>query len=276
MANDRRVVADVPSSQLEFVVAAMEFDGAQVTRQKQASGLWTVTGTFPDQASAAVAEVEEAPAADATFSRDVDTLARTLWGEARGGSPLGMKAVAAVVVNRLHRNKPDRFGASIAEVCLKPRQFSCWNADDTNLPKLKQVTPADRRFAKCLVIAERAVRGELPDPTGGCDHYHTTRARRTGPAASRTCAGSTIICSTTTSRSAAAPRRHASPACRTPGAFSDVNAAPAASTSRIGRGVLLHRAAQRRLLGAVARVVDRGPTRRRWGCRPMACSRCSR
>ena len=43
-----------------------------------------------------------------------------------------------------------------------------------------------------------------------------------------------------------------------------------------GRGVLLHQAVQRGLLGAVALVVDRGTIGRPLGCRPMACTKSSR
>ena len=38
------------------------------------------------------------------------------------------------------------------------------------------------------------------------------------------------------------------------------------------RGVLPQGAVQRGLFGAVALVVDRGPSGARWGCRPMACA----
>ncbi|MEF7613183.1 cell wall hydrolase, partial [Aquincola sp. MAHUQ-54] len=112
-----------------------------------------------------------APGADA--DHHVEVLARTIWGEARGGSRLGMEAVAACVLNRLRRKQPGRFGASVAEVCLKPLQFSCWNEGDPNLPKLKAVDERDERFRLCLEIARRAVAGTLADPVSGSDHYHT-------------------------------------------------------------------------------------------------------
>jgi hypothetical protein len=117
--------------------------------------------------------VPTAPAAAGSRSHDVDILARTMWGEARGGSDLGLEAVAAVVLNRLRRNSPARFGGTIAEVCQKPRQFSCWNVGDPNRPKMERVDETDARFRACLAIAERAARGELADPTLGSDHYHT-------------------------------------------------------------------------------------------------------
>lgn len=102
----------------------------------------------------------------------IDTLARTLWGEARGEPELGRLGVAWVVLNRLH-HKPARFGRSIAEVCRKPKQFSCWNPGDPNLPKLLTVEGSDRVFAACLELARQCASGtQPPDPTGGADHYH--------------------------------------------------------------------------------------------------------
>lgn len=99
-----------------------------------------------------------------------DVLARTLWGEARNQSDGGMKAVACVVLNRV--KDPGWWGHDIPSVCLKPSQFSCWNKDDPNLPKLEAVTAADPVFTKCLQIAHLAVGGALIDITGGSTHYY--------------------------------------------------------------------------------------------------------
>jgi len=113
-------------------------------------------------------------------SRDqaVDTLARTLWGEARGEPAGGLAAVAHTVVNRALLGAAQRkyrwWGSSIVEVCRKPQQYSCWNDDDPNCAKLKQVTAADADFRRCLAVAAQAVDGTLgADPTGGATHYHT-------------------------------------------------------------------------------------------------------
>lgn len=113
-------------------------------------------------------EPHEAAAAAAT---DADVLARTVWGEARGEPRAGREAVAAVVVNRVAAGRR-AWGLSVAAACLAPRQFSCWNADDPNRPKLLAVGPADRAFAECLAVARLALAGRLPDPTGGATHYH--------------------------------------------------------------------------------------------------------
>ena len=101
---------------------------------------------------------------------DTDTLARTLYGEARGcGSP-GMSHVASVILNRAAH--PSWWGHSIVSVCVQPWQFSCRNPGDPNLPKLMAVTAADPAFAVALDIASRAVAGQLSDGTGGADSYY--------------------------------------------------------------------------------------------------------
>lgn len=106
---------------------------------------------------------------------EVDILARTLWGEARGEGAAGMEAVAAVVMNRvaLARIRGRMWwGDSVAEVCRKPWQFSCWNERDPNRAKLLAVSSTDPVFALALRIARRAAAGGLADPTRGATHYH--------------------------------------------------------------------------------------------------------
>lgn len=106
----------------------------------------------------------------------VDIVARTLWGEARGESVKGKEAVAAVIINRVRhaQAKGGRYwwGADAVQICLKPWQFSCWNATDPNRAKLDRVSMEDRSFRVCVRIARRALAGVLDDPTGGATHYH--------------------------------------------------------------------------------------------------------
>ena len=108
--------------------------------------------------------------ADVPRDTALDTLARTIYGEARSEGIAGMTAVAAVIVNRA--NHPRWWGHDISNVCTTPWQFSCWNANDPNLPKLEAVTDADPAFAPALDIAARAVGGLLPDPTNGATSYY--------------------------------------------------------------------------------------------------------
>lgn len=102
---------------------------------------------------------------------DQDILARTIWGEARGDGSRGMQAVANVVMNRVR--KGGWWGATVKAVCLKPYQFSCWNAGDPNQEKLLAVTTDDPSFVTALEIAGQAIAGTLPDITNGATHYHT-------------------------------------------------------------------------------------------------------
>ncbi|MEQ8667031.1 MAG: cell wall hydrolase [Rhodospirillales bacterium] len=132
------------------------------------------------------------PASEAR-RREIDILARTIWGEARGERVRGKEAVAAVVLNRVRRaQKRGRYwwGNDIESVCKRAFQFSAWNPGDPNRNKLLRVTPANRDFQSCLRIARRAVHGSLDDPTGGATHYH---ARSVNPVWARGRAASAEI-----------------------------------------------------------------------------------
>lgn len=102
-----------------------------------------------------------------------DTLARTIYGEARGEGAAGMQAIANVVLNRV--TKPRWWGNDIETVCLKPWQFSCWNANDPNVSVIKAVDQTDPIFSQCLSIAAQAANGELEDNTGGATSYYDRR-----------------------------------------------------------------------------------------------------
>lgn len=106
---------------------------------------------------------------------EVDTIARTIWGEARGEGTTGMQAVACVILNRLNiasRHKKYWWGNSIIEICQKPYQFSAWNKSDPNFRKLLAVDTDDIHFATAKRIARRAVYHKIDDPTSGATHYH--------------------------------------------------------------------------------------------------------
>ena len=100
----------------------------------------------------------------------VDIVARTIWGEARGEGVTGMQAVANVIMNRVDRG--GWYGLTPGEVCKKPRQFSCWNVGDPNYKPMLSVTDSDKEFRQALELSEKAVSGQLPDITGGATEYH--------------------------------------------------------------------------------------------------------
>lgn len=119
---------------------------------------------------------------------DLDALARTLWGEARGEPRPGRVAVAWVIRNRAQRTNLPFFAGpllgragAVQRVCHAPWQFSCWNKGDPNRAQILALTPAqlagERAVAVEVLETERT--GEASsgtsqsDPTRSADHYHT-------------------------------------------------------------------------------------------------------
>lgn len=110
------------------------------------------------------------------MTNDIETLARTIYGEARGESISGQEAVASVIMNRVAFSKRKGrywWGNTIAEVCRHPWQFSCWNPDDANFRIINKVADNDLIFCICKRIAQRAVSGLVEDKTVNATHYHT-------------------------------------------------------------------------------------------------------
>lgn len=106
---------------------------------------------------------------------EIDVLARTIYGEARGEPVRGKEAVASVILNRVRRAKRRGgywWGDDLEEVCRKPWQFSCWNENDPNFEKILKVGGKNTVFQTCKRVARRAIGGALKDPTDGATHYH--------------------------------------------------------------------------------------------------------
>jgi hypothetical protein len=123
---------------------------------------------------------------------DTDILVATLTihGEARGCTQAGRTAVAHTIINRARAaswwGKGVRPYAdhSLAAVCLKPQQFSCWNTNDPNA-KLLTTLRAEYRQAiqdhtcrAALKALIDALDGFAPDETFGCTHYLTSGLHR--------------------------------------------------------------------------------------------------
>lgn len=108
---------------------------------------------------------------------DVEILARTIYGEARGeySGRVGIAALIAVgnvVMNRL--NARCWYGSTIQEICQKPMQFSCWNRDDPNRSILMQESIDDPILTICREVATNVSRNQWPDMTKGSNHYHAS------------------------------------------------------------------------------------------------------
>jgi len=122
--------------------------------------------------------------------RNLEILARTVYGEARGEPELGRVAVAFVPCNRaelaarfveMHGRRHPLYGdGTVASACLARWQFSCWNPNDPNRPKLEALDLSTAAAAPSLEAATVAIRRAEPDPTGGATHYHTAMAPRDG------------------------------------------------------------------------------------------------
>ncbi|MCW6036369.1 cell wall hydrolase [Spirulina subsalsa FACHB-351] len=107
---------------------------------------------------------------------DLDIMARTIFGEARGESELGQIGVGWVIMNRV--GKKTWYGRTVGEVCLKPWQFSCWNSNDVNHSIIKSVEESNPVFKQCRESAEKVLTASVPDPTGGATHYHANSIAR--------------------------------------------------------------------------------------------------
>lgn len=109
---------------------------------------------------------------------DLQLLAMALFGEARGVPAKTRQAIGHVIINRaLH---PGWWGRTLKEVILKPRQFSCFNPEDPNFPKLREPLKYeapevwDRCCRDALAVSKRLQQADLPDPVRGANHYYDT------------------------------------------------------------------------------------------------------
>lgn len=120
---------------------------------------------------------------------DREYIGLTLYGEARGESLEGKVAVANVLKNRVQSG---RWGKNYEAVTLAPKQFSCWNGNDPNLPKLRAladalsdgITPSDPALGACLWVADGLLGGHLPNPVQDATHYFAV-SMKDAPAWSR-------------------------------------------------------------------------------------------
>jgi len=110
------------------------------------------------------------PPADTDELTTQEILAKTCWGENRGGGGKGMTSVANVVMNRVNSGIT-WWGNDIRSVCLHPYQFSCWLPSDPNRAKLLAVTDSNQAYQEAMSIASRAICGSLADLTDGATSY---------------------------------------------------------------------------------------------------------
>ena len=107
---------------------------------------------------------------------DSEVMFLTIVGEARGEPVEGQIAVAMVIINRAKNRQQ-----TIKDVCLAPKQFSCWNVMDANRRKLEALATEMMRgsydfpqYKQIQWVVEGAIGKKLKDNTSGRDHYMTT------------------------------------------------------------------------------------------------------
>jgi spore germination cell wall hydrolase CwlJ-like protein len=103
-------------------------------------------------------------------SWDYQVAARTVWAEARGEPDNGERAVAHVLWNRL---KDGRFGSTLAGVCTKPLQFSCWNHNDPQRIRMTTLEENGPELAPFLEHVRQAWLAPQNDPTNGALFYYS-------------------------------------------------------------------------------------------------------
>lgn len=112
------------------------------------------------------------------LNNGLEVLTATIWGEARGESLLGQQGVAATVLNRAAyakaHHRPQFGNGTICSACLAPWQYSSWNKNDANYPKIITLDITNPAVSQVLGVAQSAIAGTLIDPTKGATFYKVT------------------------------------------------------------------------------------------------------
>lgn len=113
---------------------------------------------------------------------DVQAVAVTVFGEARGADVIGRVAVAWSIRNRL-LDRRHRYGADWKGVCLRPKQYSCWMSAGGAANFAAVLAFAEQLLlgapvglpsaaSECVWVAEGVLHGRVLDPTRGSTHYY--------------------------------------------------------------------------------------------------------
>jgi len=101
--------------------------------------------------------------ANFTTSKAEEIIAITILAEARGEGEAGMYAVAAVIAQRANDKK-----ITPEQVCLKRKQFSCWN--NKSVKDLKHLLKVDQ--AKYALLLARNIKLLSREFVSFANHYH--------------------------------------------------------------------------------------------------------
>jgi len=104
--------------------------------------------------------------------RELDLMARTIYGEASGKNPRGQAAVGHVILNR---TAAEGYPGDVAGVVLQRSQFEPWSTRAAELMSLPRNSQAYRDARQ---TAEDVAAGLVPDFTGGATHFVAPVAQR--------------------------------------------------------------------------------------------------
>ena len=104
--------------------------------------------------------------AEPTLTTEQQVIALTLLAEARGEGTEGMEAVAMVIKQRMVNRKQ-----TASQVCLAPKQFSCWNGKTSDDLRHLWKSPA----APDAIEVVRRFRKLDAASIGHADHYCTVK-----------------------------------------------------------------------------------------------------
>lgn len=91
-----------------------------------------------------------------------------------------IKGIANVMKNRL--SKPGRFGANMYNVLLAPMQFSGVGSPEFTKAKTGNMNDEEQKIYKRIIaLGSSVLRGDIPDITGGADHYYNPERTRITP-----------------------------------------------------------------------------------------------
>ncbi|MDR1390997.1 MAG: cell wall hydrolase [Holosporales bacterium] len=111
------------------------------------------------------------------MDRDMEIMAKTIYGEARGECVEKKATLASfaplIAIGNVIMNRSKESSTSIASVCLAPKQFSCWNENDPNRKVIERVTLKDPIFTRCFIVGAKIICEELKDITYGANHYYS-------------------------------------------------------------------------------------------------------
>lgn len=116
---------------------------------------------------------------------DEEVVGFTIWAEARREPLMGRLAVGCTIRNRVHANRPTKYGSGFRGVCLHPWQYSCWTpkggADNHNaLLEEARACALGRKTSPSVKsafwIAQGVVGGLYDDITNGAEHYYAPKA----------------------------------------------------------------------------------------------------